>query len=88
MKKNIAEFLEFRYEKLKLLKRSERGEVWLASTRQGGELVILKRVMLTGLPYDTLKKFQFTLPAKIFFLRGGRIGNNHRGRIHSRRKFA
>ena len=67
MKKNVAEFLEFRYEKLKLLKRSERGEVWLASTRQGGELVILKRVMLTGLPYDTLKKFQFTLPAKIFF---------------------
>ena len=41
--------------------------MWLASTRQGGELVILKRVMLTGLPYDTLKKFQFTLPAKIFF---------------------
>ena len=40
MKKNVAEFLEFRYEKLKLLKRSERGEVWLASTRQSGEFVI------------------------------------------------
>ena len=67
MKKNVAEFLEFRYEKLKLLKTSERGEVWLASTRQSGELVIIKRVASTGLPYDAMKNSRFTLPAKIFF---------------------
>ena len=66
MKKTVAEFLEFNYEKLKLLKRSERGEVWLASNRSG-ELVIIKCVELTGLPYDTMKNFAFTLPAKIFF---------------------
>jgi len=67
MKENVAEFLEFRFEKLKLLKRSERGEVWLASSKFGGELVIIKRVNLTGLPYDVIKNFAFKLPAKIFF---------------------
>ena len=67
MKKNVAEFLEFRYEKLKMLKRSERGEVWLASTRQGGELVIIKRVAATGLPYDAIKNSEFTLSAKILY---------------------
>ena len=67
MKENVAEYLEFRFEKLKLLKRSERGEVWLASSRQSGELVIIKRVSLTGLPYDLIKKFSFTLPPKVYF---------------------
>ena len=67
MKKNVAEFLEFRFEKLKLLKRSGRGEVWLATSRQGGEFVIIKRVAATGLPYDLLKNFQFKLPAKVLY---------------------
>lgn len=67
MKENVAEFLEFRFEKLKLLKRSERGEVWLAQVRRGGELVIIKRVSLTGLPYELIKNFSFKLPAKIFY---------------------
>ena len=66
MKPNVAEFIEFRYEKLRLLKKSEHGEVWLAARRQDGELVIIKRVRRTGLPYDALQKFPFTLPAKIF----------------------
>ena len=67
MKKNVAEFLEFRFEKLKLLKQSDRGEVWLASCKQSGEFVIIKRVALTGLPYDMLKNFSFKLPAKLLF---------------------
>lgn len=67
MKENVAEYLEFRFEKLKMLKRSERGEVWLASSKQSGELVIIKRVNLTGLPYDVLKNFSFRLPAKILY---------------------
>lgn len=67
MKENVAEFLEFRFEKLKLLKRSERGEVWLAQVRRGGELVIIKHVSLTGLPYELIKNFSFKLPAKIFY---------------------
>ncbi|MBR0103172.1 MAG: serine/threonine protein kinase [Selenomonadaceae bacterium] len=67
MKENVAEFLKFRYEKLKLLKRSKRGEVWLAQTRQSGDLVIIKRVRAVGLPYDLLRRSEFTLPAKIFY---------------------
>lgn len=67
MKENVAEFLKFRYERLKLIKRSERGEVWLAQSRQGGELVIIKRVAAVGLPYDVIKKSAFTLPAKVFY---------------------
>ncbi len=66
MKKDVAEYLDFAFEKLDRLKQSDRGEVWRARNRQSGELVIIKRVKLTGLPYDALKKFQFTLPAKVF----------------------
>lgn len=58
MKENVAEYLEFRFEKLKLLKRSDKGEIWLASSKSSGELVIIKRVALTGLPYDVLKNFR------------------------------
>ena len=65
MKKDVAQYLEFAYKKLDCLKKSERGEVWRAVSNQSGELVIIKRVLSTGLPYDTLKKFQFTLPAKV-----------------------
>lgn len=67
MKANVAEYLEFRFEKLKLLKRSEKGEVWLAAARQSGELMIIKRVALTGLPYNVLKNFSFKLPAKVIY---------------------
>ena len=48
MKENVAEYLEFRFEKLKLLKRSERGEVWLATSKLNGELVIIKYVATTN----------------------------------------
>ncbi|MBR3745756.1 MAG: serine/threonine protein kinase [Selenomonadaceae bacterium] len=66
MKKDVAQYLEFSFEKLDCLKKSDRGEVWRARRRNDGELVIIKRVNEIGLPYDALKKFQFTLPAKIF----------------------
>lgn len=67
MKENVAEFLKFRYEKLKLIKRSERGEVWLAQSRQSGDFVIIKRVAAVSLPYELIKKFSFTLPAKVIY---------------------
>ena len=67
MNKNVLEFLAFRYETLKLLKQSERGEVKLAQNRQSGELVIIKRVAQTGLPYELIRKFSFKLPAKVFY---------------------
>ena len=67
MKENVAEFLQFRYEKLSLLKQSARGEVWLAKDKSSGGLVIVKRVKSIGLPYDVIKKFSFKLPAKVFY---------------------
>ena len=67
MDKNIAEFIEFSYEKLTLLKSSGKGEVWLAKDIASGELVILKHVNLTGLPYGVIQNSTFRLPAKIFF---------------------
>ena len=66
MKENVAQYLDFTFEKLERLKKSNHGEVWLARNRQSGEFVIIKRVNEIGLPYDELKKFQFTLPAKVF----------------------
>ena len=68
MKESVEKFIEFRYKKIGRLKEpDERGEVWLAQDRQSDELVIIKRVRLTGLPYKTLKNFSFKLPAKIIY---------------------
>ena len=67
MKENVAEFLQFRYEKLSLLKQSARGEVWLAKDKSSGGLVIVKCVKSIGLPYDVIKKISFKLPAKVFY---------------------
>ena len=67
MNKDVTEFLAFRYEKLKLLKKSARGEVWLVKLRRGEDLFIIKRMAAVGLPYDLIKKFSFKLPAKVFY---------------------
>ena len=71
MKKDVAQYLEFAFEKLDCLKKSERGEVWRAVSKQNGDLVIIKRMQRTDLPYKTLykqsQKISFTLPAKIFY---------------------
>ena len=67
MEKAVEERLKRDYQKLRQLKISDKGEVWVAMMRQGGDLVIIKRVKLTGLPYAELKKFPFKLTAKIYF---------------------
>ena len=60
-------FLEQNYQRLRQVKLSDKCEVWSALSRQGGEFVIIKVVNSTGLPYATLKNFQFKLPAKIIY---------------------
>ena len=62
------ENLERDYQKLRQLKTSDKSEVWSAISPQDGELVIMKRVKITGLPYAELEKFPFKLTAKIYFL--------------------
>ena len=67
MKPNVAAYLQFRYEKLRLLKQSAKGEVWLASNKSTGELAVMKIVNYTGLPYAALKNNPHALFAKIFY---------------------
>lgn len=51
---DVQGYLEGRFEKLRLLKKSSRGEVWLAADT-AGMLVIWKEILYTGLPYRQLK---------------------------------
>ena len=55
MKANVKAYIENRFEKIKLLRRSDKGEVHLAQVRDGGEFVIIKYVKLAGLPYKILQ---------------------------------
>ena len=65
MKANVKAYIENRFEKIKLLRRSDKGEVHLAQVRDGGEFVIIKYVKLIGLPYKILQKNFNPLFAKI-----------------------
>lgn len=67
MKDNVKEYLEFSYKKIREIKRSERGEVWLAQENSTNRLVIIKIVRRTNLPYSVIQNSDFKLPAKIFY---------------------
>lgn len=67
MKPNVAAYLDFRFEKLRLLKKSAKGEVWLALNKSTSEPVVMKIVNYGGLPYAKLKANPHALFAKIFY---------------------
>ena len=67
MKANVTAYLNFRYEKIRLLKKSERGEVWLAINKSTNQPVVMKIINCTGLPYLQLKENSHPLFAKIFY---------------------
>mgnify|MGYP002623575768 CR=1 FL=1 len=67
MKANVTAYLNFRYEKIRLLKKSERGEVWIALNKSTNQPVVMKIINLTGLPYLQLKENPNPLIAKIFY---------------------
>ena len=67
LKENVSAYLNFRYEKIRLLKKSERGEVWLALNKSTNQPVVMKIINAVGLPYAELKKLQHPLLAKIFY---------------------
>ncbi len=67
MKPKVAAYLEFRYEKMRLIKKSGKGEVWLALNKATNEPVIMKIINSVGLPYLTLKKNPHPFLAKIFY---------------------
>ena len=70
MDSDVEFFIAANFQKIRLLKKSDKGEVWLA-TSQAGEPVILKIINFVGLPYLQLKENPHPLWAKILFFAEG-----------------
>ena len=66
MEKDFEIFLKMQFEKIKLIRQTEKGEVWLANDLSGN-FVIFKQINFVGLPYKILKNNPHELWAKIFF---------------------
>ena len=66
MDADVELYIKSRFKKIKLLRKTEKGEVWLAST-ETGENVILKRINFAGLPYLKLKENFNPFWAKILY---------------------
>ena len=64
MDAHITAYIEAAFLKIRLLKSSDKGEVWLASEKSG-RLVIHKRIAWTGLPYAILKEKGYPLIPRI-----------------------
>lgn len=66
MKEEVRAYLQDRFERIKKIKDSQWGEVWLAKEETGG-LVIWKSIMATGLPYAILKKHSHPLWPQVLY---------------------
>ena len=64
MDAHITAYIETAFLKIRLLKSSDKGEVWLAFEKSG-RLVIHKRIAWTGLPYAILKEKGYPLIPRI-----------------------
>ena len=64
MDTKITAYFEEVFQRIRLLKSSDKGEVWLA-LEKSGRLVVLKRIALTELPYMTLKGKDYSLIPRI-----------------------
>ena len=64
MDAHITAYIETAFLKIRLLKSSDKGEVWLASEKSG-RLVIRKRIAWTGHPYAMLKEKGYPLIPRI-----------------------
>ena len=64
MDAKISAYFEEAFQRIRLLKSCDKGEVWLAS-EQSGRLVVLKRIALTELPYRILKGKDYPLIPRI-----------------------
>lgn len=65
--KLALEFLAAQYEKIRLLRQTDKSEVWLASD-QTGKLVILKLLNRNGLPYLRLKELNLPIYPQIYYV--------------------
>ena len=66
MNVNVNLFIESKFKKIKLLKQSDKGEVWLAAN-ESGNVVILKKIFAVGLPYKFIKKNPHAILPKIIY---------------------
>ena len=67
LNREVQEYLENRFEKIRLLKQSAKGMIWLAADSTG-LLVVWKTIWYTGLPYRWLKENHYDLWPKIIYL--------------------
>ncbi len=63
------EFLDAALEKLRLLRQTEKGEVWLVSLTRTGQVAVLKRSFRSGLPYAALMEHPHPLWPKVLYCR-------------------
>lgn len=62
----VETYLSKTFEKFRLLRKTERGEVWLAGASDGA-VVVMKRVFSDGLPYRLLESHPHRLWPKILY---------------------
>jgi len=66
MKVNVEAFINYKFKKIKLIKHSDKGEVWLA-TDEFGTIVILKKIFGVGMPYKFIKENPHSILPKIIY---------------------
>lgn len=66
MDATVETYLAETFEKFRLLRKTERGEVWLAGTSSGA-VVVLKRISRDGLPYKIMEFHPHPLWPKILY---------------------
>lgn len=54
MNQNVELYINYQFQKIKPIKKTDKGEIWLASDRSNS-LVILREMFTTGLPYKFIK---------------------------------
>lgn len=54
MNQNVELYINYQFQKVKPIKKTDKGEIWLASDRSNS-LVILREMFTTGLPYKFIK---------------------------------
>ena len=67
MKSDVKKFLEYKFETIKLLHKSDKSEIYLAQFRADKKLVVIKFLKSVGLPYNALKKISHKILPKIFY---------------------
>ena len=66
MNVNVERFLMSRFQKIKLIKQSAKGEIWIV-TDSSGKFFILKKLFKIGLPYKILKDNPHKIFPKIIY---------------------